>query len=367
MELVNRKESIQSIVFFILISSAFISIHILPVNPAYILGLIPIFLSMLYINFKEVDKFALMLFIYFSLSLSFFYIGIEGFKTVNANPNYQSSFLYLFCIILGFSTILIGSNIKKKYRLIVYRCIANFLILFLLVDLVSRFAFGGNSGSFYDYKFGPFYLDSNFTGNILLCFLMFYYFLYKQKILNIGFFRFSMLILLLIGTFSRAAIFSFILSYFLFNLNQRYRTIVLSASAILGVILIYKMISFYLLGGDFMGVDPSFNSKFALINIAIDNYDKLPILNKFFGIGLNNFSYYSNGMFAHNFFITFFYEFGFFGIFLFSLLLCYFYINLKSDSLYLIFPFLLCSFSLFSAYMPFFFVIMSCIYLEKKY
>lgn len=188
-----------------------------------------------------------------------------------------------------------------------------------------------------------------------------------KKIFNIGLFRFMVLFFLLIGTFSRAAIFSFIFSYILFNLNRRYRTSVLLFLVPIGFYFIYKMIEFYLLGGDFMGLDPSFNSKFALINIAIENYDKLPLVNKFFGIGLNNFSYYSEGMFAHNFFITFFYEFGYLGFLLFSFLIMVFYLKLKAESLYLIFPFLLCSFSLFSAYMPFFFVIMACIYLEEKY
>lgn len=367
MAALNNNDYIQNIVFFILLCASFFSFHVLPINPAYALGLIPIMISILYIDINKIDKFSIFLLFYFFLSFIFFIVGIDYFKIVNPFPNYQSSFLYLFCVLLGFSAIIIGSKIRKKQRIIVYNYIVNFLIFFLMIDFISRIFLSGNSGNFYDYKFGPFYLDSNFTGSILLCFIMFYYYLYKKNIFNIGLFRFLILFFLLVGTFSRAAIFSFILSYFLFNLNQKYRTLVLFFSGVVGIYFIYKMVSFYLLGGDFMGLDPSFNSKFALINVAIENYDKLPLINKFFGIGLNNFSYYSNGMFAHNFFITFFYEFGYIGIFLFFYLIALFYLKLKAESLYLIFPFLLCSFSLFSAYMPFFFVIMACIYLEEKY
>ena len=367
MSSLRKNDNIQKIIFFILLCSSFFSFNILPINPAYVIGLISIILCSLYLDIEKIDKFSLFLFFYFISSLVLFIIGIGFFKEVNRSPNYQSSFLYLFCILLGFSAVLIGSKIKKIQRVSVYNYIANFLIFFLTIDFILRIFLSGNSGNFYDYKFGPFYLDSNFTGSILLCFIMFYYYLYKKNIFNIGFFRFMILFFLLIGTFSRAAIFSLILSYVLFNLNQKYRTFVLLFSGAVCFYIVYKMIAFYLLGGDFISLDPSFNSKFALINIAIENYDKLPLVNKFFGIGLNNFSYYSEGVFAHNFFITFFYEFGFLGIFLFFYLISVFYLKLKAESLYLIFPFLLCSFSLFSAYMPFFFVIMACIYLEEKY
>lgn len=355
-----------SVIYYVLICCAFLSFHFLPINPVYVIGAILIIISLMTINFIKVDLFLLELFAYAFLSGVCFFIGTYTFLPINYDPNISSSILFIFCILLGVSVIQIGFSIPLIVRRKKYLEISNFLILFMFLDLVTRLLLSKGGGGFYDYKFGIFYFDSNFTGNILLAFLMFFVFLKKNKILDIGFFRFFILFVLLCGTFSRAAIFSFLISLILMNLSKKYLTIFICLASLLGSFILYKMVNFYLNGGDFMGVDASFNSKFFLIDIAIQNYQMLPLINKFFGIGLNNFSYFSDGMFAHNVFITLFYEFGYVGILLFFLIFLLFYIKVKKNSLYLLFPFFICSFSLFSAYMPFFFIIMACIYVESK-
>lgn len=362
----ERKNLGLSVIYFILLSCAFLSFHFLPINPVYIIGFLVIILALLTVNFVKVDFFLLELLSYAFLSGLVFYIGTYTFLPVNHDPNISSSLLFIFCILLGVSTIQIGLNLPLEIRKKVYFNSSNFLIIFMVFDLITRLLLKKGNGGFYDYKFGIFYFDSNFTGNILLAFLMFFVFLKKTNIVNIGFLRFASLFILLCGTFSRAAIFSFIFSLILMNLSRKYLLIFVWVATILGTAILFKMVDFYLNGGDFIGLDPSFNSKFVLIDIAIQNYQKLPMINKSFGIGLNNFSYFSDGMFAHNVFITLFYEFGYVGIFLFSLVFISFYFKAKRNSLYLLFPFLLCSFSLFSAYMPFFFILMGCIYVESR-
>ena len=103
-----------------------------------------------------------------------------------------------------------------------------------------------------------------------------------------------------------------------------------------------------------------------MISIAIDNYPNLPVLNKIFGIGMGNFLFYSDGIFAHNMLVTLIYEFGWFGILGFLLFLCYSYKLIGKDMLFIVMPFTIAGFSLFSAYMPFFFILLACIYIEKN-
>ena len=234
-------------------------------------------------------------------------------------------------------------------------------------DLFVRVAMAASNGDFYDYKWGVFYFDSNFTGAILLLFLVFSIFLKENKIFDIGKIKFLILVLLLIGTFSRAAIFSFFLNYFLFRYSRRFIKFLAFLFCSFALYSFYKLVSLYLNGERFSNIDGSFNSKFYLISVAIDNYGSLSSLNKIFGIGLANFPYFSDGLFAHNIVITFFYEFGFWGIACFLIFLTVSYFKIGKDVLYIFIPFFIVSFSLFSAYMPFFFVLIACMYVEKKY
>ena len=128
-----------------------------------------------------------------------------------------------------------------------------------------------------------------------------------------------------------------------------------------------KLVGKYTSGDSYVDVDGSFNSKFYLISSALDNYAGVPFVNKIFGIGLNNFSYYTDGFFAHNIFITLVYEFGILGTLMFVLFLLYSYFKIGKDVTYIFIPLLVAGFSLFSAYVPFLFVLLACMYIEIKY
>lgn len=92
-----------------------------------------------------------------------------------------------------------------------------------------------------------------------------------------------------------------------------------------------------------MDFDGSFNSKFYLISSALDNHASVPFVNKIFGIGLNNFSYYTDS-FAHNIFITLVYEFGILGTLMFVLFLLYSYFKIGKDVTYIFIPLLVAGF-----------------------
>lgn len=351
---------------FLFLFCSFFSVNILIINPVYLLGFPLLFLSFFYIDLRSINKYQVIIFLYFLTTSIGFFIGLLNFYKIDNNLVLLSSILYCYCILLGAQTVRLGLSTKKVDRLKVYSQSYNFLIFFMFLDLVIRVLMSGGSGTFYDFKWGFFYFDSNFSALIILLFIMFSVFLKVNRIYEIGLIRFLMLIFLLITTFSRAAIFAFIVSYILLRYTKK---IISYLSVVFGSLLIYvfyKMVLIYLSGESFVGIDGSFNSKFYLISVAIDNYAELPLINKFFGIGMANFPYFSDGIFAHNMLITLFYEFGYFGILFFIIYICLSYKMIGKDILYILIPFFIAGFSLFSAFMPFFFILLACMYVEKN-
>lgn len=351
--------------FLFLIFCSFFSVNSLPINPVYCFGVPLLLLSFFFINFK-LDKLQFSFYLYFLSSSLLFFVGSYSFSKVSSEISLFSTFLYLYCILLGAQVVGVGSRTALSKRKEIYKYSFNFLIYFMILELVLRIFYAGKTGSFYDYKSSLFFTDSNFTSFIILFFLMFALFLKDKKIYDIGILKFLILISLLIMTFSRASIFAFFVSYLFVKSNGKYKTPVFLGFIVVYFYIFYRMVASYVAGDSYTDVDGSFNSKFYLISVAIDNYTKLPVINKFFGIGLNNFSYYSDGRFAHNIFITFIYEFGYLGFIGFILFVFYCYKKIGKDYTYLLIPMLVAGFSLFSAYMPFFFVLSACMYIEVK-
>ena len=353
-------------VYFFLIFCSFFSINKLPLNPVYILSSFILILVFFTMNYKKTSKFNFLFIIYFIFSTISFFLGLYFFNQYSSSVVYLSTILYIYCIVLGGATVEIGGKLSVGQRVFVYNWIYNVLIFYMFLDLIIRLLLSGSSGSFYDFKWGIFYFDSNFSGLIILLFLMFSIFLKKNQTYDVGKIRFLILFFLLISTFSRAAIFTFIVCYILL---RYFKKLILPFVVLLSIILICFlgfMVKLYMKGESFINIDGSFNSKFYLISIAIDNYPTLPVLNKIFGIGMGNFLFYSDGIFAHNMLVTLIYEFGWFGILGFLLFLCYSYKLIGKDMLFIVMPFTIAGFSLFSAYMPFFFILLACIYIEKN-
>lgn len=356
----------SSLCFLLILFCSFFSVNSLPVNPVYCLGFPLILFSFLF--FKSViDKFQLGFYCYFLISCMFFAIGSYYFSNIDSKINYLSTILYLYCILMGAQTVATGMNIGINRRVYIYRFIFNLLIVFMILEFFLRVVNSSHIGSFYDYKWSLLYFDSNFVSFIILFFLMFAVFLKEKKIFNIGKMRFSFLFVLLILTFSRASLVSFIVTYLFVKSGNKYKTPIFILFLIGYFYIASELIGKYTSGVSYVDVDGSFNSKFYLISVAIDNYNSIPVINKLFGIGLNNFLYYSDGIFAHNIFITLLYEFGVLGTIMFIFFLCYSYYKIGKDVAYIYIPLLVAGFSLFSAYVPFLFVLIACMYIETRY
>lgn len=363
----NKMNKTIKILFIILLACSFFSINRgLPLNPVYIIGLVALFISFLYVDLKKIDKLFFVYIIYFFISLVFFLIGMLNFSKKYNDIVYLSSILYLYCILLGASVVLIGKKVNKCDRVKTYKIIFDFLIFYMFIDFIIRIVFSKRSGSFYDFKWGIFYFDSNFSALIILLFLMFAIYLKKNNIFELKKVKFIFLIFLLMTTFSRTAIFAFFVSYLLLRYVNKLIFPLIMFFLVISFYIFDTMLTNYMAGENFIGVDGSFNTKFYLISIAIDNYQFVPALNKWFGIGLANFGYYSDGIFAHNMLVTFFYEFGYLGIIGFLIFIFSCYLKIGRDIFYILLPFFIAGFSLFSAFIPFFFILISCLYIESN-
>ncbi|CDM70549.1 putative membrane protein [Acinetobacter baumannii] len=356
----------SSLCFLLILFCSFFSVNSLPVNPVYCLGFPLILFSFLFFK-STIDKFQLGFYCYFLISCMFFAIGSYYFSNIDSKINYLSTILYLYCILMGAQTVATGVNIGINRRVYIYKFIFNLLIIFMILEFFLRVVNSSHTGSFYDYKWSLLYFDSNFVSFIILFFLMFAVFLKEKNIFNIGKMRFSFLFVLLILTFSRASLVSFIVTYLFVKSGNKYKTPIFILFLIGYFYIASELIGKYTSGVSYVDVDGSFNSKFYLISVAIDNYNSIPVINKLFGIGLNNFLYYSDGIFAHNIFITLLYEFGVLGTIMFIFFLCYSYYKIGKDVAYIYIPLLVAGFSLFSAYVPFLFVLIACMYIETRY
>lgn len=217
------------------------------------------------------------------------------------------------------------------------------------------------SNFFYYYKKNSImFADSNTTG--LVC-LILYFFL--KQLQYIGFLKKRssrtyeiMLIILLLFSFSRAAYIAFICGFIYEKVKTAYdkskgRTIV-ALLVVVPLLLVIGIAVFYRLYQS----DLSFQSKFEIIQKAIDVFGGLDTKSKLFGIGFNGWADLL-GIYTHNIFITYILFTGLTGFAIFAIYLLY---SLRYLDIILI-PFIIVSLSFFSYLgMPFLFVPLAIAY-----
>lgn len=359
--LLSRRFLLGLIIFL-----SFFSVNKFAINPVYVLGVIAVLISLNFIDLNNISKYSCVGFIFFIGFITVMCIGVNYQVKRGIPASYISSILFGYSLILGLLCYEVGKRTTRIDRILVYKNINWILILFMTIELIVRALNPDPSEhGFYRYKDSFFYFDSNFTGLVLCSFLSFFYYLKKENIYDIGKISFIVLFVLLLLTFSRAAIIAFIFSLIFYKFFGKYfkffALLVLCAVFYCAVLLI----NIFAGGENFADIDGSFNSKFSIINNAIELYTNLPHFLKLTGIGLANFYNYG-GIFAHNIGVTLVFEFGIIGIILFVAYLFYMYKETKGDMMYLLFPVLICGASLFSAYFAFFFILVSLILIEKR-
>lgn len=352
------------IVFF-----SYFSLNFFGVNPAYFFMLAFVSITSMAIMVSRKVSYVSLIIIIFSLLMAITqYIGIshapENLK-VDRTSNYLSAIIFILSILYSICFYEFFKRIPLAHRYRIYRGCGYIFILYLSLELFIRIAIGNSSiGLLYGFKKSLFYFDSNFTGLVIMSFLMF--FLYMK---NVGMEKTKVIIfllmILLVLTVSRAAILATIICLFVFINHKSFR-LKAFISLMFYLVVFFTMCILYLFDDvNFLNIDGSFNSKFYIVNKAMELYEQLPHFSIMFGLGLGNFDKFTE-IFAHNIFVTMFMEMGIVGTLLFLLFIAFSIRISRGAASYIWLPTFVCGVSLFGVYSPYLFLINTAILLESK-
>lgn len=127
---------------------------------------------------RKVSYVSLIIIIFSLLMAITQYIGIshapENLK-VDRTSNYLSAIIFILSILYSICFYEYFKRIPLAHRYRIYRGCGYIFILYLSLELFIRIAIGNSSiGLLYGFKKSLFYFDSNFTGLVIMSFLMFF-------------------------------------------------------------------------------------------------------------------------------------------------------------------------------------------------
>jgi hypothetical protein len=234
----------------------------------------------------------------------------------------------------------------------------NIILVCLTLECVSRLIFSPGispavetSEQFYLYKTSLFYVDSNFVGIALICLIPVIFShadLHRNKRLILAY-------VLLFATFSRASIVAGICQFLMYKFWRRRRWLLIGLTAVQAVIIGTLFVDFTTHGsGNTQAIDPSFSTKFYILDLMTQSYANADTVQRLFGIGAGNADNLI-GIFAHNIIATFSIELGTVGSILVTAYVLTFARRCPEVFYLLIFPMVINGFSLVSTSMPYFF------------
>lgn len=202
------------------------------------------------------------------------------------------------------------------------------------------------------------FMDSNHVGMVILSFFSLAVYLLKEHKKNtmvyiIIFFGF------ILFTFSRSAIVSSIVfsAVFLFFKISRKSMKTILILPLVAIFVVYFLLPFY-------ANDPSFLSKFGILNDVISYTNRMDFVRLFFGVGYGNSPKYL-GIGTHNLIFTYYVEGGILAIILFSILY-YLLIRKTIKVLYIILPFLFSGLSFAPQVQTFYFSVLAVVVLLEN-
>lgn len=365
----DEHKKYNEIICFMIFVSSFISFNALGFNPVYIFITLFISIQLCLIIMRGVlSNFSLITLMFSLLFCISQLIALKYTNTallVDDNINYLSFIIFVLSIVYAVPFYEFFRRKSISFRHAIYKWGGVLLCFYLTLELISRLLIGNASlGLLYGFKKSLFYFDSNFTGLIILSFLIFFMFIRNIGAKGFGWLMVYLSIMLLF-TMSRAAMVASIVSFAIFYSHKKYKW--KAYVALISYIFLFLLLSYVYLfeNVSFIGVDGSFNSKFYLVQKAVFLYENLPFTSITFGIGLGNFEKYT-GSFAHNIFLTMIVEMGFIGSLLFISFIIYSIVRSNGSALYIWLPTLVCGVSLFGVYSPYLFMINAAILLESE-
>lgn len=218
------------------------------------------------------------------------------------------------------------------------------------------------SDFFYMFKYNSImFHDSNEVGFAILIILCLSMYLRDRFDFRISPIKKMLFVIVLLLTFSRAAILAYFTTQFYFHVYRSSRIKVVGRGIILSIFIVAILYFASLL----INTDTSFRSKFEIWNRFFIYFKKMNICQFIFGNGYGKSSEVL-GIYAHAHILIQFVEFGQIGISLFFLLLFAIY-NTSRKTLYVILPYVVAGISYAPIVIPYFFIALGIISaLEKK-
>lgn len=236
-----------------------------------------------------------------------------------------------------------------------------FNILLLTVESVHRiinptmFNWTNESNFFYMFKFNSImFADSNDVGFLILCILCFGMYLKRHQVFRISWFVLIYLFVLLLLSFSRAAILSCLISFFFFFIYSRFNRILKIIFWITSLFLASSVVAILIQDGSFL-------TKLEILNNSINYLAGVSFDAFLFGVGYARSEFVLNGIYGHNFIILYLIEFGLVGLILFIFILLSIFNNTKTNFKYILVPYIIAGMSYAPYMIPYFFAIAAMI------
>jgi hypothetical protein len=274
--------------------------------------------------------------------------------------NYLTPFLFLTSLLIGPTMRLLARSYSPERLSRLMPRIIHWILVFLTIECVSRLIFSplmpasverDVTDSFYLYKASLFFFDSNFVGIEILCLLAIMFVFRKTIGRNIW----LLVYLLLLATFSRAAIISGICQLVVFKLWRWRIWTLVGLLAAQGIVIVHLFTSYATQGSEAIhDIDGSLASKFFILSLMTDIYRQADAAQRIFGIGVGNL-FNLAGIFAHNIVATFVLELGIGGSLLFAAYVWILSRKCPTSMYLLVLPIAINGFSLVSTTMPYFF------------
>lgn len=365
-----KKQKIIALGGFFLIPFCSVITHtILPIPPTLILWFLSflIFLFIISLNDGKISRINAISFIPLLFSGYLFFsqlligVDIRSFLSPFTAPLY-------FALTIFYLDLLDNNKSKKLITAFIYISVFIFLvesIWRITHPVIPGFDQAGLDAYkwFYIYKgSGLMYSETNGLA-IHIIVILFFTFWWSELVRKNFYILKLLLMVVLFLSFSRAAIFSFIIGILYFYLFRKMKTTTFYFIIALSIL----PLMFFLLPEalTFINNDVSTRSKFDLIDDVIKFYSNADLVSILFGIGNYN-SKKEFGIYAHNYFLVYSIEMGLIGLLLLLIQFRHFIYSSKKTILVMLIPFIVQVMSSTTIFIPHFYMVSAIFYYFSK-
>lgn len=342
--------------FLAIFCTSFLS-QIIPISPIYISYCFVYLLLIFIISHYAIIKCKMPLSSYLPI---FLYVGYIYFQSLFEGQNLKYPLLMVMSVSYYPIGCIIFDQLTKKQIVKICKYLLLTTCFLLITDCIYRFLhptelkWVDSFTFFYKYKMNTImFTDTNDVGFLILLTMGFIIYLKASKILKIPFYIQLLFFVLLILSFSRAAIVAYLITFFIFNiynkLNYAWRFIA-NAVIVIGVVYLFALFLH----------DGSFLTKIEILQESYTYLLNADFSDLLFGIGYAQ-SETVLGIYGHNYIVLYLVEFGLVGLFLFTAMLVTIYIQTKYNAKYLICPYLIAGLSFAPYILPYFFLYLAII------